>query len=198
MKKLLLFGLLLSGLRVIVACEGRKLTLPASPGQRPPSYQLSKVAHSQNVLLKTATYSGVLLHTTTPPSGIVHRGLALRGLTPTEVIAAELILTRCTQQGQVRWYRQGWQHADTTQQHIAGAIHPLSYYHRQYRGFSTAGGQRIVWINAFPKDDPAPPFLPDWRTREVLVEDGGRSYFNIYINLDTQQCFNFFRNSIGG
>ncbi|TVT40646.1 hypothetical protein FNT36_14350 [Hymenobacter setariae] len=198
MKKLYLVALLLSGLGVIVACERGKNTQLTSQAQRPLAYQLSKVTHSPNVLLTTAQYEGVLLYDSASPVGEAHRGLILRALTPAEVGEAELILTRCTQQEEVRWYWRGWQgqpHADTTQHHSKEAIHVLSYYHRQYRGFSTASGQRVVWINAFLQDDSLPY---DWKTRDVYVEDGGKAYFNIYINLDTKQCFNFFRNSIGG
>jgi hypothetical protein len=193
--KLLQLVLLLSSLGFIVACERSKSTHSASEIQRRPSYRLSKVAHSQNALLTTATYSGVLLRPTTPSWGNALQGLTIRALTPAEVVEAELILTRCTQQEQVSWYWRGQPHADTAQQHYAEAIYPLSYYYRQYRGFSTASGQRAVWINAFPE---ARSFPYDWQTTEVSVDDGGKAYFNIYVNLDTKQCFNFFRNSIGG
>jgi hypothetical protein len=134
MKKLLLAALLLSGLGVTVACEGGKNTHPASPTQRPTYYQLSKVAHSPNVLLTTATYSGVLLQDPASFIDEAHQGLAIRTLTPAEVIWAELVLTRCTQQGEVRWYWWGRSAADTVQQRYEGAIYPLSYYRRQYRG----------------------------------------------------------------
>lgn len=108
---------------------------------------------------------------------------------------AERILAHCTQQGRVRWY---WYKffKDSTQQSWAGAIRPLPSYMRQYKGLTTKDGQRVVWINAFPKKERS--YFRYWQTMEVEVQDGADAFFNIYVNLDTQQCFNFFRNSIGG
>lgn len=194
--ELFLPALMLGGLALTISCERSKKAHPASTLPQPSHYQISKVANSQNLLLTTATYSGVLLNDTLLGLSNVQQELPARVLAPVEAMEAELILTRCTQQGEVRWYWRSLPHADTAQQHYEGAIYPLSYYQRQYRGFSTATGQRVVWINAFPKNDPS--FLPNWKTEEVSVEDGGKAYFNIYINLDSQQCFNFLRNSIGG
>jgi hypothetical protein len=157
-----------------------------------PSYQLAQVAHSQNVVLTTAQYTGVLLND--PGYQPRQYGLTARTVSPTEVVEAERILARCTQQGQVSWY---WYKLfkDSSPQSFPDAIHPLPFYMRQYKGLNTEDGQRVVWINAFPK---AHSFPYDWKVMEVEVQDGGKAYFNIYINLDTKQCFNFFRNSIGG
>ena len=159
-----------------------------------PSYQLVQVAHSQNVVLTTAQYTGVLLND--PGHQPRPYGLTARTLSPTEVVEAERILARCSQQGRVSWYRYKVKYVkDSYLQSAPDAIHPLPFYKRQYKGLNTGDGQRVVWINAFPKAD---SFPYDWKVMEVEVQDGGKAYFNIYVNLDTKQCFNFLRNSIGG
>ncbi|MFD1875546.1 hypothetical protein [Hymenobacter bucti] len=122
--------------------------------------------------------------------------MTARTLSPTEVEEAERILARCSQQGRMSWYWYKMKYfKDSSLQSFPDAIHPLSFYMRQYKGLNTADGQRVVWINAFPKAHSVPY---NWKVMEVEVEDGGKAYFNIYVNLDTKQCFNFLRNSIGG
>jgi hypothetical protein len=192
MKRLLSIALLLSfSAPAQLLDRGTQLITRVQQG---PDYQLTPVAHSQNVLLTTAQYAGVLLN----DPGYQPRpyGLTARTLNPTEVVEAERILARCTQQGQVSWY---WykRFKDSSLQSFPDAIHPLPFYVRQYKGLNTEDGQRVVWINAFPKAE-ADSFPYDWKVMEVEVQDGGKAFFNIYVNLETKQCFNFFRNSIGG
>jgi hypothetical protein len=165
---------------------------PSTHVSQHPSYQLTKVAHSQNVVLTTAQYMGVLLND--PGHQLRPYGLTARTLSPTEVVEAERILAHFTQQGRVSWY---WYKLvkDSAPQSFPDAIHPLPFYGRQYKGLNTEDGQRVVWINAFPK---AHSFPYNWKVMEVEVQDGGKAYFNIYVNLTTKQCFNFFRNSRGG
>jgi hypothetical protein len=118
--------------------------------QEPLPYLLFKAAHSHNVVLTTAQYTGVLLND--PVLLPVPYGLTTRTLSPTEVVQAERILARCTQQGRVRWYLYKLS-KDSTQQSYPDAIDPLPFYARQYKGPYTEDGQRVVWVNAFPKNN---------------------------------------------
>jgi hypothetical protein len=193
--KLLLPVALLLGLSLSANAQQppSKVTQHIVQAQERLSYRLSKVAHSQNVVLTTAQYTGVLLND--PGHQPRRYGLIAHTLSPADVVQAERILARCTQQGQVSWY---WYKLfkDSTQQSWPYAIHPLPFYVRQYKGLYTEDGQRVVWINAFPQK--ALSSFLNWQTMEVEVQDGGKAFFNIYVNLDKQHCFNFMRNSIGG
>lgn len=67
-------------------------------------------------------------------------------------------------------------------------LQKLGTYKRQYVGI-LVGGKHILYINFFCDD-----FGMDWKQREVMVKDGGDCYFNIKVNLDTGECYDFFVN----
>lgn len=154
----------------------------------PASFVLTRVDSSANVLLETAYFTGVLL---APDEQVDRQQEAIPlVLTVEHVLAAEAVLARCVVSGDTRGNEPRIE---------PGALRPLGAYYRQYRGYRTPSGHTIVWINAFAK--PVAPHRResvDWQRREVYVQDGGDAYFNISIDLTTQQCFYFFRNSIGG
>jgi len=54
----------------------------------------------------------------------------------------------------------------------------LSFYKRQYLPFFNSKGEKEVWINCFchVRDD-------KWLSKYYSVDDGGKCYFNLYINL---------------
>jgi hypothetical protein len=65
-------------------------------------------------------------------------------------------------------------------------ITDLDEYKFQLVALLNAKGEKEVWVNGFCSD-----FDKDWRTEIIGVEDGGRCYFNLYVNL-TKQTFDRF------
>lgn len=59
-----------------------------------------------------------------------------------------------------------------------------SSFYRQYAGF-IAGGRKIVYVNLFPKE-------PDsyWRSRAVVVCDGGEQFWGVEFEVETGQFVN--------
>jgi hypothetical protein len=57
----------------------------------------------------------------------------------------------------------------------------LRGYTRQYVGYISPQGEKIIYINCFwnPKDD---PFLKHWSTNLVQVLDGGSAFWHIHYN----------------
>ena len=55
----------------------------------------------------------------------------------------------------------------------------IEYYNRQYICALNGEGEKLVWINCFPK------YYSDsyWRSEIVFVLDGGTDYFQLIINL---------------
>lgn len=72
-------------------------------------------------------------------------------------------------------------------------IKDIGYYTRQYQGTLNKKGEKIIWINCFCSADPNKDF-PHWRKEQVFVLDGGACFFNIMINLETGDYYNFFVN----
>jgi hypothetical protein len=60
----------------------------------------------------------------------------------------------------------------------------LSSFYRQYAGF-IAGGRKIIYVNLFPKR-----VDPDWRSRAVMVCDGGEQFWGVEFEVDTGQLVN--------
>ena len=61
----------------------------------------------------------------------------------------------------------------------------LTDYKRQYVPIINTQGEKEVWVNFFCES-----FAADkWRTKTVQVEDGGKCYFNIKINLNTKEYY---------
>jgi hypothetical protein len=61
---------------------------------------------------------------------------------------------------------------------------PLEAFYRQYAGF-VAGGRKIVYINFFPKDTD-----PQWRSRAVMVCDGGERFWGVEFEVDRSRFVN--------
>ncbi|MBT31691.1 MAG: hypothetical protein CMO01_18700 [Thalassobius sp.] len=65
----------------------------------------------------------------------------------------------------------------------------LPNYKRQYIATLNNKGEKEVWVNCFcstPRND--------WNKEIIMVKDGGNCYFNLTINLSTNQCLNFMVN----
>jgi hypothetical protein len=60
----------------------------------------------------------------------------------------------------------------------------LSSFYRQYAGF-IAGGRKIIYVNLFPKR-----IDPDWRSRAVMVCDGGEQFWGVEFEVNTGQFVN--------
>lgn len=56
----------------------------------------------------------------------------------------------------------------------------LTRYKRQYIPYINAKGERKVFVNCFCTGLNS---FPDWKTKLVVVEDGGRCFFNATLNL---------------
>ncbi|WP_214225651.1 hypothetical protein [Pedobacter sp. B4-66] len=68
----------------------------------------------------------------------------------------------------------------------------LKRYKRQYIVLVNKKGQKEVWINclcAISDND-------DWKTKKIVVYDGGKCYFNLKINLSEKIYFDFQVNGI--
>lgn len=80
----------------------------------------------------------------------------------------------------------------------------LPNYYRQYVGFLNATGERMVWVNALCEikegmvEKNGEFFLEPWQWKEelIIVEDGGHCFWNILINLDKYEYFQFFINGV--
>jgi hypothetical protein len=55
-------------------------------------------------------------------------------------------------------------------------------YDMQFVGAINENGEKIIWVNCFCKTH-ADSFK-DWKTKLVMVKDGGNCFFNLKINID--------------
>lgn len=70
----------------------------------------------------------------------------------------------------------------------------LHKYTRQYVGFINDKGQRVVWVNFIWSKS---GFI-DMINKDILtVSDGGTHYWNIKMNLDTKELYEFHVNGLG-
>jgi hypothetical protein len=65
-------------------------------------------------------------------------------------------------------------------------------YRRQYICYLNKEGEKIVYANCF-----CATFNPDWHKFMVIVDDGGKCFFSVKINLTTGKYFDFFVNGYG-
>jgi hypothetical protein len=72
----------------------------------------------------------------------------------------------------------------------------LSKYIRQYAGYISPKGEKMIYINCFwyEQDD---PFSKDWQTKFIQVFDGCSYYWQIHYNPNSQELFGFSVNGIG-
>jgi hypothetical protein len=69
-------------------------------------------------------------------------------------------------------------------------LFPIESYKRQYFPSINSKGEKEVWVNCFQGQ-----WREKSRTETVIVDDGGKSYFNFKINLKTKKYFDFGINS---
>lgn len=65
----------------------------------------------------------------------------------------------------------------------------LERYKRQYMPIINNQGEKIVWINFFCNE-----YNIDWKNEIVFVMDGGNCYFQLKVNLDKDNYFDFWVN----
>jgi hypothetical protein len=77
----------------------------------------------------------------------------------------------------------------------------LRNYYRQYFGYIDKNGDKIIYIrflfkyNGFvQRDNRKNKNIPDWQKGEIIVKDGGTSFWQIKINLKTRSYFDYFVN----
>ena len=66
----------------------------------------------------------------------------------------------------------------------------LPSYKRQYICVIDKKGDKIVWVNCFCSEQAY------WKTKVVSVEDGGRCYFNLKINLTKKMKYDVMVNGV--
>jgi hypothetical protein len=59
-----------------------------------------------------------------------------------------------------------------------------SSFYRQYAGF-IAGGRKLIYVNLFPSN-----VDPKWRSRAVIVCDGGEQFWGVEFEVDTENFVN--------
>jgi len=159
-------------------------------------YSITPLDSSENFLIETDNFSGVVFSEHESPNQDVFTfSMLLRPkerdkvipFTPLldDVVMAERILKRCAEINEIG--------ADSL---AIGEVNYLSTYRRQYFGGINEKGQKLIWINCFSKENGFDH--SDWRTEIIHVMDGGKDYFNVVINISKDECYRFFRNSIGG
>lgn len=159
-------------------------------------YSVTPVDSSENLLIETDSFSGVVFSEYESPNRDVFTFSMLlrpkeqdkvKPFTPSleDVVMAERILKRCAEVDEIG--------ADSL---ATGEVNDLSTYRRQYFGGINEKGQKLIWINCFSKESEFDH--NDWKKEIVEVQDGGDWYFNVVTNISTEECYRFFRNSIGG
>ncbi|HEX7846715.1 MAG TPA: hypothetical protein VF476_13015 [Chitinophagaceae bacterium] len=102
-------------------------------------------------------------------------------LTREEFKIIDSLLAACIKENNSRY-------SDTSNPRLNGYIY-LDRYKRQYIPF-IKNENRIVFINCFTDS-----FSSDWRKKIVDVDGGGRNYFNLFLNLATKSCHEFWINA---
>lgn len=60
----------------------------------------------------------------------------------------------------------------------------LTQYKKQFIPVLNRKGEKEVWVNCFCEDN-----FNDWKQQIVKVQDGGKCFFNVKINLMTKECY---------
>ncbi len=139
----------------------------------------------RNVL--TSSPTGIIFH---KHSFILFYDLGKKRWTPSEqhVQKAEFILTQCIQQRML-----SSEGDEIDQEKIDFIYEHLNDYKRQYFGITEYGSKKM-WIQLFLDEDND---FPGWKDSELMVNDGGESFFNTKINLEAQGCEDFSINGRG-
>ena len=69
------------------------------------------------------------------------------------------------------------------------AIQDLGKYKIQFFGYTDKDNKKILWANFFCNDHGR-----NWKKEPIFVKDGGNCYFNVKVNLDTKEVFDFIIN----
>lgn len=151
-------------------------------------YTITPVDSSKNVIVQTSDFEGIVFDkdTETNESG------DLKTFTPSpeQIFKAETILKRCVEKDRI---------GSDSMEIWPGALYSLDNYYRQYFGIINEKRQAVIWINCFRKSKNGELSIPvKWQRRRAFVQDGYKNFFNIYTNVSTNECYGFFRNSIGG
>lgn len=78
--------------------------------------------------------------------------------------------------------------------YLKGIYDRWSGYGRQYVGFINSAGEKVIWVNYFPAQSSIADRIA---TAVIDVEDGGRSYWNIKVNMPRKKVFELMINSMG-
>jgi len=65
----------------------------------------------------------------------------------------------------------------------------LARYKRQYIATINSKGEKEIWVNCFCNTHDK-----NWKRQRIVVRDGGNCYFNLKINLATEQYYEFMVN----
>jgi hypothetical protein len=65
----------------------------------------------------------------------------------------------------------------------------IADYKRQLVAGMNPKGELVVWVNCF-----CSRHFEDWKNRIIIVEDGGKCFFNLTINLSKENCEGFYVN----
>ncbi|MBU0897689.1 hypothetical protein KKC67_01190 [Patescibacteria group bacterium] len=68
-------------------------------------------------------------------------------------------------------------------------IQRIKNYRVQFFGYINQEGEKIIWANYF-----CDAYEKNWQKNLIFVKDGGNCYFNIKVNLDTKEIFDFIVN----
>lgn len=115
-------------------------------------YSVTPVDSSENLLIETDSFSGVVFSEYESPNRDVFTFSMLlrpkeqdkvKPFTPSleDVVMAERILKRCAEVDEIG--------ADSL---ATGEVNDLSTYRRQYFGGINEKGQKLIWINCFSKE----------------------------------------------
>lgn len=73
-------------------------------------------------------------------------------------------------------------------------ISEIKKYYRQYLCYVNERGEKIIYINSMCElfkdyDEDNMPVVFDWKTKMIDIADGGECYWNVKLNITTQEFF---------
>jgi len=115
-------------------------------------------------------------------------------LSLTELKEVEKILTDCIEKYNIeqkqRFEKLNKQHPEYNFD-INQFIIDIKRYKRQYIPIVNNKGQKEVWINCF-----CDTFGMNWKKEQIDVMDGGNCFFNLKVNIDKKEYFDFMVNGV--
>ena len=70
----------------------------------------------------------------------------------------------------------------------------LDDYYRQFVGAEIEGGDKVIWINCFCKNEI--DTFKKWKTDILIVADGGNCFFHVNINLKRKEYYGLMVNGM--